>query len=126
MGIGALVAFSGLLPPTDVAKQNNRSPVLLVHGADDRTIPSIASTAAAGQLRAAGFPVELETEPRVGHTISLTGADRAVRLLQKAHTGNDRRLNVPYSSKLRLRSGQACLPVIVDWASGHRPFSGDR
>lgn len=83
-GVGALVAFSGLLPPTAVARQNNRTPVLLVHGADDRTIPSIASTVAAGQLRAAGFPVELEIEPRVGHTISLTGADMAVRFLQKA------------------------------------------
>lgn len=82
--IGGLVAFSGLLPPTTVLRQNSRSPVLLIHGADDRTIPPVASTVAAGQLRAAGFPVELQIEPRVGHTISLTGADRAVRFLREA------------------------------------------
>jgi phospholipase/carboxylesterase len=83
-GVGALVAFSGLLPPASVSPQNNRTPMLLVHGADDRTIPSVASTVAAGQLRAAGFSVELEIEPQVGHTISLTGADRAVRFLREA------------------------------------------
>lgn len=83
-GVGGLVAFSGLLPPAPVLPPNNPTPVLLVHGADDRTIPSVASTVAAGQLRAAGFSVELEIEPSVGHTISMTGAETAVRFLRKA------------------------------------------
>lgn len=48
--------------------------MLLVHGAEDRTIPSVASTIAAGQLRGAGFSVELDIEPRIGHTISTAGA----------------------------------------------------
>lgn len=81
--VGAVVAFSGLLPPTSILQKNNQTPVLLVHGADDRTIPSVASTVAAGQLRAAGFLVELEIEPRVGHTISVSGADTAVSFLRK-------------------------------------------
>ncbi len=82
--VGAVVAFSGLMPPTSILPESNRTPVLLVHGADDRTIPSVASTMAAGQLRAAGFSVELEIEPGVGHTISMSGADTAARFLQDA------------------------------------------
>ncbi|MBD8687206.1 MULTISPECIES: alpha/beta hydrolase [unclassified Rhizobium] len=81
--VGAVVAFSGLLPPTSILPESNQTPVLLVHGADDRTIPSVASTVAARQLRAAGFLVELEIEPRVGHTISVSGADTAVGFLRK-------------------------------------------
>ena len=82
-GVGALVAFSGLLPPTPVLQKNNRTPVLLVHGADDRTIPSVASTLAAGQLRSAGFSVELDIEPHIGHTISASGAGKAVAFLRR-------------------------------------------
>lgn len=82
--IGALVAFSGLLPPGPVSPDGSRTPVLLIHGADDRTIPSAASTVAAGQLRSAGFRVELDVEPRVGHTISTTGAGKALAFLQSA------------------------------------------
>lgn len=82
--IGAVVAFSGLLLPISILPESNRTPVLLIHGANDRTIPSVASTTAAGQLRAAGFSVELEIEPGVGHTISMSGADTAARFLQNA------------------------------------------
>ena len=82
--LGAVVAFSGLLPPISILPESNRTPVLLVHGANDRVIPSVASTTAAGQLRAAGFSVELEIEPGVGHTISMSSADTAARFLQNA------------------------------------------
>lgn len=85
--IGALVSFSGLLPPTSVSRDGHRTPVLLVHGADDRTIPSAASTVAATQLRSVGFNVELDIEPRVGHTISTTGAGRALAFLQRVLRG---------------------------------------
>jgi len=81
--IGALVSFAGLLPPVTNSSGARRTPVLLVHGQEDRTIPSLASTIAAGQLRAAGLPVELELLPSIGHTISPGGADRALRFLQK-------------------------------------------
>ncbi len=50
--------------------------MLLVHGKDDRTIPSMASSLAAAQLETAGFKVELDIEPAVGHTISCTGRRR--------------------------------------------------
>ncbi|HEX2147241.1 MAG TPA: prolyl oligopeptidase family serine peptidase [Pseudorhizobium sp.] len=81
--VGALVSFAGLLPPFPVAAKSNSAPVLLVHGEDDRTIPPFASSVAAGELRAAGFQVELEIQPSVGHTISQKGADRALAFLQK-------------------------------------------
>ena len=49
----------------------------------DRTIPSMASTVAAEQLKAAGFQVEIDIEPRVGHTISLSGANKALQFLRR-------------------------------------------
>lgn len=81
--IGALVAFSGLLPVVPPHSDGSHSPVLLVHGKDDRTIPPIASEVAAEQLRSAGFPVDLVVEPHVGHTISTTGAAQALDFLQR-------------------------------------------
>jgi phospholipase/carboxylesterase len=81
--VGALVAFSGLLPPTTVSRSGNQTPVLLIHGANDRTIPSMASTVAAGQLKAAGFQVEIDIEPKVGHTISVKGANKALQFLRR-------------------------------------------
>ncbi len=72
--IGALVGFSGLLPPIPVSHDSKDTPILLVHGQNDRTIPPFASTLAASQFQTAGFMVELKIEPGVGHTISMTGA----------------------------------------------------
>jgi phospholipase/carboxylesterase len=81
--VGALVAFSGLLPPTTISRFGNQTAVLLIHGADDRTIPSMASTVAAGQLQAAGLQVEIDIEPGVGHTISINGANKALQFLRR-------------------------------------------
>jgi phospholipase/carboxylesterase len=79
--IGALVSFAGLLPlpPLPTA---TRIPILLVHGKDDQTIPSMASRVAAGQLKAAGYDVTLDIEPGVGHTISTDGAQKALVFLK--------------------------------------------
>lgn len=82
--VGALVSFAGLLPPMKISAKSNRTPVLLLHGKDDRTIPAVASTVAANQLGAAGFHVEAEILPAVGHTISPGGAERALQFLQKS------------------------------------------
>jgi phospholipase/carboxylesterase len=84
--VGALVSFAGLLPPTPVSGSSKDTPILLVHGKDDRTIPSMASSLAAAQLRTAGFKVELDIEPGVGHTISSTGAQKALAFLRKTFT----------------------------------------
>ncbi|WP_075292834.1 alpha/beta hydrolase [Pararhizobium arenae] len=89
--VGALVAFAGLLPLTSLSTRDNTSQMLLVHGTDDRTIPPIASTSAARKLFDAGFSVELEIEPNVGHTISLTGAEKALGFLQRTLAGSTTR-----------------------------------
>ncbi len=82
--VGALVSFAGLLPPTQVSPQSNTTPILLLHGKDDPTIPPMASTMAANQLGAAGFNVELDILPSVGHTISPGGAEKALEFLQRS------------------------------------------
>lgn len=79
--VGALIGYSGLLPPIQVSSDSSDTPVLLVHGQNDRTIPPFASTLAASQLRAAGFNVDLKIEEGVGHTISMTGAQLGVEFL---------------------------------------------
>jgi phospholipase/carboxylesterase len=82
--IGAMVSFAGLLPPFPIAAASQPTPILLVHGQDDRTIPPIASTVAASRLRAAGFDVGLNLLPSAGHTVSPEGAQIALGFLQKA------------------------------------------
>ncbi|MBY3495304.1 prolyl oligopeptidase family serine peptidase [Rhizobium laguerreae] len=81
--IGALVSFAGLLPPQQISSASRDTPVLLVHGQRDTTIPAIASRLADAQLGAAGFKVELKIEPGVGHTISSSGAERALTFLKQ-------------------------------------------
>lgn len=81
--VGALVSFAGLLPPQPISPAG-KTKILLVHGQADMTIPATASTLAAAQLGAAGFHVEVDLEPGVGHTISSTGAHRALSFLQKS------------------------------------------
>ncbi len=79
--IGALIGYSGLLPPVPVSPASSNTPILLVHGQSDRTIPPFASTLATSQLQAAGFKVDLKIETGVGHTISMTGAKLGVEFL---------------------------------------------
>lgn len=81
--VGAVVAFSGLLPPQPVSPASNSTPVLLVHGENDTTIPPMASRLAAAQLATAGFKVELDVERGTGHTVSSTGAQKALSFLKK-------------------------------------------
>jgi len=82
--VGALVSFAGILPPQPISPASKSTPVLLVHGQADTTIPAAASTLAATQLSAAGFKVELDVEPGVGHTISSAGAAKALSFLKKS------------------------------------------
>jgi len=80
--VGAVVTFAALLPLRPIPTEN-AIPILMIHGQDDHTIPAQASKAAAGQLRAAGFDVDLDILPGVGHTISSDGAARALAFLKK-------------------------------------------
>lgn len=82
--VGSLVSFAGLLPPQSISPASKNTPVLLVHGQSDTTIPAAASTLAAAQLGAAGFDVELCVESGVGHTISSAGVQKALSFLKKS------------------------------------------
>ena len=79
--VGAVVSIAGLLPLPPKASAS-KIPVLLMHGEADQTIPSVASVAAAGQLRGAGYDVTLKLYPQVGHTISSEEARQAVLFLR--------------------------------------------
>jgi phospholipase/carboxylesterase len=57
---------------------------LLVHGQADTTIPAAAATLVAAQLGAAGFKVEPDVEPGVGHAISSIGAAKALSFLKQS------------------------------------------
>jgi phospholipase/carboxylesterase len=81
--VGALVAFSGLLPPQPISSESKSTPILLVHGENDTTIPAMAARLAAAQLGTAGFKVELDIERGTGHTISSTGAQKALSFLKR-------------------------------------------
>ncbi|MGF9694134.1 dienelactone hydrolase family protein [Rhizobium sp. 0TCS1.26] len=80
---GAVVSFAGLLPPVAISQASVDTPILLVHGKEDRTIPSAASVVAERQLQAAGFSTQLNILPGVGHTISMDGAALALRFLRQ-------------------------------------------
>ncbi|MFB4373563.1 dienelactone hydrolase family protein [Agrobacterium sp. CR_3] len=82
--VGALVSFAGLLPPQTVSPAGKDTPILLVHGQSDTTIPPMASNLAAAQLGAAGFKIQHEVEAGIGHTISSSGADKALKFLMEA------------------------------------------
>jgi phospholipase/carboxylesterase len=79
--VGSLVTFAGLLPlpPTSSSTQTE---ILMMHGSADRTIPSAATTAAANQLKAAGFVVTSRIYPGIGHTISSEEASDAAIFLR--------------------------------------------
>lgn len=79
--VGSLVTFAGLLPllPTSSSVETE---IFMMHGSADRTIPSAATTTAANQLKAAGFPVTSKIYPGVGHTISSEEARDAAIFLR--------------------------------------------
>lgn len=81
--VGAMVSFAGLLPPFPITAANRLTPLLLVHGQNDRTIPPSASTAAASQLKKAGFDARVTLLQGVGHTVSPDGAQLALDFLLK-------------------------------------------
>ncbi|WP_246617925.1 alpha/beta hydrolase [Rhizobium populisoli] len=81
--IGSVVAFSGLLPPQPILSLSRTTPILLVHGQADTTIPATASTLAASQLGTARFEVEVDVKLGTRHTISSSGAARVLAVLKR-------------------------------------------
>ncbi len=81
-----LLAYSGaLLAPEALASEaKNRAPILLVHGEADDVVPVSRSRDAERALRAAGFPVEAQYAPGLGHGIDEAGISRGALFLQRA------------------------------------------
>lgn len=83
--VAAVVAASGRLPgaadPLPVAAA---TPVLLLHGEADATVPPEESRRAATRLTAAGFKVETRFYARLGHSISGQGVEAAGAFLARA------------------------------------------
>ncbi|TKC88646.1 hydrolase [Trinickia terrae] len=82
-GAAVVVAYSGRLG-SPIAERN-RTPLTLIHGADDETIPVLELERAAHAFSDAGYAVEAYALPAVGHAISsegaLLGRDALVRAL---------------------------------------------
>jgi phospholipase/carboxylesterase len=83
--VAAVVAASGRLPgPADPLPAATATPVLLLHGEADTTVPAQESRSAATKLKAAGFTVETRFFPRLGHSISSEGVAAAGAFLARA------------------------------------------
>ncbi len=81
--IGAVVGFSGRFSSPEPLKPQGSTPVLLIHGTDDRVIAVEEGESAAVTLSALGFDVQMRIEPGLGHTISGSGASHAADFLTK-------------------------------------------
>ena len=83
--VAAVVAASGRLPgAADPLAAAAATPVLLLHGEADATVPAEESRRAATRLKAAGFAVETRFFPRLGHSISGEGVEAAGAFLARA------------------------------------------
>jgi len=79
--VGALIEYKAF-SPVPVSSGSSGTPVLLVHGQNDRTIQPFASTLAASQLKTAGYKVDL-IEPVARDTISMMDARLGLDFLRK-------------------------------------------
>jgi len=83
--VAAVVASSGRLPgAADPFPAAAATPVLLLHGEADGTVPAEESRTAATRLKAAGFAVETRYFARLGHSISGEGVEAAGAFLARA------------------------------------------
>ena len=83
--VAAVVAAAGRLAgAADPLPAAAATPVLLLHGEADATVPAEESRRAAKRLKAAGFTVEARFYPRLGHAMSAEGVEAAGAFLSGA------------------------------------------
>ncbi|XBS71179.1 prolyl oligopeptidase family serine peptidase [Acerihabitans sp. KWT182] len=80
----AVVAFSGRLSSPLPLTPACKTPVLLIHGADDAVIPSWESERAGTTLQASGMSATAAVLPGLGHGISGEGVQMAGRFIARA------------------------------------------
>ncbi len=81
----ALVGYSGLLPgPDRLGAVNTKSPVLIVHGAEDDVVPCYQAEAAHKALSQAGVSAAVHQLSGLGHSIDERGMVLGGRFLERA------------------------------------------
>ncbi|MPT47959.1 MAG: phospholipase [Sphingobium sp.] len=80
--VGAVVAFSGRLASPPPLSHTDATPILLLHGTDDATMPITLCREAQIALTGLGMAVAAKELPGVGHEISAEGARIAIQFLQ--------------------------------------------
>lgn len=80
-----IVAFSGgVIDPDNFADHiKSKSPVCLVHGAEDDVVPVSMSVVGGEVLKKAGLDVTVHISPGAGHTIAPDGLDVAGEFLKR-------------------------------------------
>lgn len=84
-----VLGFSGALlgPELLPAEARSKPPVMLIHGDADPVVPFGALAAAGTALDGAGFTVEAETRPGLGHGIDPEGLTAGARFLVQCLAG---------------------------------------
>jgi phospholipase/carboxylesterase len=88
--LAGVVAFSGGMSTGDtlVDELKNRSPFVLIHGAEDQVLPASGTEEAGRRLDEVGVPVEVHILPGLGHTIDRRGLDIASEFMKRVLTAS--------------------------------------
>jgi phospholipase/carboxylesterase len=81
--VGAVVALSGRLASPEPLTPSTKTPVLLLHGANDTVIAAMESTQAAIMLKSYGVSIESHIFAGLGHSISSEESTMAVRFISE-------------------------------------------
>jgi phospholipase/carboxylesterase len=81
--VGAVVALSGRLASPEPLAPAVKTPVLLLHGADDAVIPAAETTYAEKILKSYGVSAESHIYPGLGHSISTEESTTAIRFISQ-------------------------------------------
>ena len=86
VGLAGVVAFSGAMATADTLKAEiaNKTPMLLVHGAEDPVLPARGTETAAALLTELGVPTELYVLDGLGHSIDRRGIEAASAFMKRA------------------------------------------
>jgi phospholipase/carboxylesterase len=83
--ISASVPIAGWLPPRIApdSPPRVRVPIVALHGEEDRVVPFIQTHELASEMASLGFDLQLQTYPRVAHSINREVRDDWVRALTR-------------------------------------------
>lgn len=81
--LAGLVAFSGFMATADTLPEEiaNKTPIALIHGEEDATLPSSHSEDAGQVLTKLAVPNEVHILPGLGHSIDMRGIELSTRFM---------------------------------------------